>query len=443
MLIEKMRISVLGSGYVGLVTGVCFANRGHKVYSIDVDPEKIKSINKGNSPVYEPGLEELLRKNIKLGNIKAFIAKDFYSRKIATDVSFICVPTPSNKNGSIDLEFIRAVSHDLAEYIKNLSQYHVVVVKSTVTPGTTDGVVLPVIEKNSGKKVGEGFGLCMNPEFLREGSAVEDFLNPDKIVIGSIDKKSGVILKEVYKTWEVKIQRIRTNLRTAEMIKYAQNAFLATKISFINEIANICQRCGVDAKDVSYAIGLDRRINPHFLRFGVGYGGSCFPKDVMALISTAEKTGYTPEILRSVVSVNEKQPLVTLKMIDDLEGKNVSILGLSFKPDTDDIREAPSIKLIKELQKHNTTIKAYDPKAMENMKKIFPDITYTNSPLECLKDSDVCFVMTEWKEIKELKPKDFLTNMKTPFVVDGRRALDPEEKKEAGIIYKGIGYGLS
>ncbi len=441
-MIETMKITVLGSGYVGLVTGVCFADKGHEVFCVDIDPEKVKTINNGKSPIYEPTLDEILKKNIKSGNIKAFLANDFYSKKIDTDISFICVPTPSNENGSINLGFIKSASLDLGNYIKNMKRYHVVVVKSTVVPGTTDSVVLPILEEQSKKKVGEDFGLCMNPEFLREGSAVGDFLNPDKIVLGSIDKKSGNILERVYEPWK-KIPRIKTNLRTAEMIKYAQNSFLATKISFINEIANICQRVGVDANDVSYAIGLDPRISPRFLRFGVGYGGSCFPKDVKALISTSEQAGYAPSLLKSVVEVNERQPLEALKMAENLKGKTVSILGLSFKPDTDDIRESPSIKLIEELQKHDTVIKAYDPKAVKNMKKLFPEIIYTDSPLESLKDSDVCFVMTEWKEIKELGPRDFLNSMRTPLVIDGRRVFNPEEKKKSGVVYKGIGYGLS
>jgi len=437
-----MRIAVLGSGYVGLVTGVCFSDKGHKVYCIDVDAKKVNTINFGKTPIFEPSLEELLKKNLKNGNFKAFLTDDFYSQKISTDLSFICVPTPSKKDGSIDLKFIKNASKDLAKYIKNLNQYHVVTVKSTVVPGTTDKTVLSIL-KESGKKLGEDFGLCMNPEFLREGSAVEDFLNPDKIVIGSYDEKSANVLEKAYESWPKDVPRIKTDLRVAEMIKYAQNAFLATKISFINEIANICQKIGIDARKVSYAIGLDKRINPHFLNFGVGFGGSCFPKDVKALISTSEKIGYEPKLLKSVIHVNEKQPLEALKMVKDLNNKTVSILGLAFKPDTDDIREAPSIKLIQELKKHNVIIQAYDPQATENMRAIFPDITYAESPLEALKNSDICFVMTEWKEIKKMKPKDFLTTMKTPFVVDGRRIFDPEEKKRAGIIYKGIGYGLS
>ncbi len=225
------------------------------------------------------------------------------------------------------------------------------------------------------------------------------------------------------------------------MIKYAQNAFLATKISFINEIANICQRSGVDANEVAHAIGLDPRINPKFLRFGLGYGGSCFPKDVKALIAASKKRGYNPKLIKSVETVNKKQPLEALQMADELSGKTVSILGLAFKPNTDDIREAPSIKLIRELKKHDTKIKAYDPKATENMKKIFPEITYTDSPLECLKDSDICFVLTEWKEIKELGPKDFFNLMRAPVVIDGRRVFDPKKMREHGFIYKSIGYG--
>lgn len=436
-----MKITILGSGYVGLVTGTCFAEKGHEVFCVDIDPKKVESINKGKPPIFESGLGELLKKNVKKNRLKAFLAGDFYSRNITTDISFICVPTPSNEDGSINLKFIENASKNLAVYLKSLKEYHVVTVKSTVVPGTTEDLVLPLLEEYSGKKLGEDFGLCMNPEFLKEGGAVKDFLNPDKIVIGAFDKKSGSILEKVYESWREEIPRIRINLRTAEMIKYAQNSFLATKISFINEIANITQRCGVDAKEVAYAIGLDSRISPKFLRFGMGWGGSCFPKDVKAIISLSKKIGYEPKILESVVEVNEKQPLEALRMVEDLDGKTVSILGLSFKPDTDDIREAPSIKLIRELKKHNVTLKAYDPKAMENMKKIFPDISYTKSPLDCLKGSDICFVMTEWEEIKELKPKDFLNMMKTPIVIDGRRVYDPEKMKESGFIYKSIGYG--
>jgi len=439
----RMKICVLGSGYVGLVTGTCFAERGHEVYCIDIDPKKIDLINNGIVPIFEPELGELLKKNVEKGTLKAFVAKDFYSKKIHTDISFVCVPTPSNEDGSIDLRFIKKASEDLGGYIKSLEDYHVVTIKSTVVPGTTGDVARPIIEENSGKKAGHDFGLCMNPEFLREGSAIEDFLNTDKIVIGSVDKKSGDLLEKIYESWDEKTPRIRTNLRTAEMIKYAQNAFLATKISFINEIANICQRTGVDANDIAYAIGLDPRINPKFLRFGVGYGGSCFPKDVKALIAASEKSGYNPKLLKAVEVINKKQPLETLKMVDELNGKTVSILGLAFKPNTDDIREAPSIKLIQELKTHNTRIKAYDPQANENMEKVFPDIIYTDSPLECLKDSDICFVLTEWEEIKQLEPKDFLNLMKTPIIIDGRGVFDPEKMKQLGFKYKAIGYGLT
>ncbi len=439
----RMKICVLGSGYVGLVTGTCFAEMGHEVYCVDIDPKKINLINNATSPIFEPGLDELLKNNIEKGRLKALLAEDFYSKKIQTDISFICVPTPSNEDGSIDLKFIEKASEDLGRYIKSLENYHVVTIKSTVVPGTTGDIARPILEKYSGKKAGQDFGLCMNPEFLREGSAIEDFLNTDKIVIGAIDKKSGDLLEKIYEPWDEKVHRIKTNLRTAEMIKYAQNAFLATKISFINEIANICQRNGVDANEVAYAIGLDRRINPRFLRFGVGYGGSCFPKDVKALIAASEKSGYIPRLLKAAEEVNKQQPIEALKMAGGLNGKTISILGLAFKPNTDDIREAPSIKLIHELKKHDTKIKAYDPQATENMKKILPNITYTDSPLECIKDSDVCFVLTGWKEIKQLEPKDFLNLMKTPIVVDGRRVFDPEKMKQLGFTYKAIGYGLT
>jgi len=439
----KMKICVLGSGYVGIVTGVCFAEKGHEVYCVDIDTKKVNLINKGVSPIFEPGLDKLLKNNIKKGALKAFLAKDFYSKKIQTDISFVCVPTPSNKDGSINLKFIKKASKDLGLYLKSLKKYHVVTIKSTAVPGTTEDIIRPILEKYSSKKAGKDFGLCMNPEFLREGSAIEDFLSTDKIVIGLIDKKSGELLEKIYSRWNEKIPRIKTNLRTAEMIKYAQNAFLATKISFINEIANICQKSGVDANEVAYTIGLDPRINSKFLRFGVGYGGSCFPKDVKALIAASEKYGHNPKLLKSVEFVNKKQPLEALKMADNLSGKTVSILGLAFKPDTDDIREAPSIKIIRELKKQGAKIRAYDPEATENMKKLFSDITYTDSPLECLKDSDICFILTEWKEIKELEPKDFFKIMKTPIIIDGRRVFDPEKMKKLGFKYKAIGYGLT
>lgn len=436
----QMKILILGSGYVGLVTGVCFAEKGHEVFCVDIDKKKVGLISKGASPMFEPGLEELLKRNVEKGRLRAFLAEDFYAKNIVTDASFICVPTPSKRNGSIDLRFVENVSRDLGLYIKSLKKYHVVTVKSTVIPGTTENVVLPLLEKYSGKKVGKDFGLCMNPEFLKEGSAVEDFLHSHKIVLGSYDEKSREVLEKVYEPWDKKIPRIKTNLKTAEMIKYAQNAFLATKISFINEIANIAHRCGVDAKEVAHAMGLDPRISPKFLKFGVGFGGSCFPKDVKALISFSKQVGYEPKILESVIEVNEKQPLEALKMINDLEGKTVSILGLSFKPGTDDIREAPSLKLIEELKKHNVKIKAYDPKAMGNVKKVFPDIEYADSPLDTLKGSDVCFLLTEWDEFKKLKPKDF-TVMNNPMIIDGRRFLNAEELEKSGIKYKSIGYG--
>jgi len=438
-----MRITILGCGYVGLVTGACFADKGNKVYCIDVDPKKVEMINNSKSPIYEPGLDEILKRNIKNGNLTTLTTNEFYLKKITTEASFICVPTPSNKDGSINLKFIKNASRDLGKYIKNLNDYHVVTVKSTVVPGTTLNIALPILERYSGKKVGKNFGLCMNPEFLREGTAIEDFTNTDKIVIGSIDKKSSDVLEKLYESWKKEIPRIKVNLKTAEMIKYAQNSFLATKISVINEIANICQKSGVDAKDVAYAIGLDPRINPKFLNFGAGYGGSCFPKDVKALIAKAERIGYNPRLLKSVEKINQKQPLEILKMVDNIKGKTVSILGLAFKPDTDDIREAPSIKLIKELKKHDVIIKAFDPQANENMRRIFPDIIYTDSPLESLKNSDVCFVMTEWKEIKELEPKVFLRLMKTPLIIDARRVFNPKEMKKLGFTYKGIGYGLA
>jgi UDPglucose 6-dehydrogenase len=416
-----MKISVIGTGYVGTVSGTCFAELGHEVICVDVDRSKVDQINAGVPPIYEDGLSELLKKH---AGERIHATSDYDQAVKNSDVSFICVGTPSDSSGNIDLGIVRAASASLGEALKKKKSYHVVVVKSTVVPETTEKVVLPIIEKHSGKRAGD-FGIAMNPEFLREGKAVYDFMHPDKIVVGSLDKRSGDIVASLYSGLECEITR--TNPRTAEMIKYVNNSFLATKISFSNEVGNICKELGIDTYEVMKAVGKDFRIGPHFLNSGAGFGGSCFPKDVKALIGKAKELGYEPVLLESVIKVNEKQPsrivMLLKNRIQNISGKKIAVLGLAFKNDTDDIRESRSIPVIKELLDNGAKVLAYDPMANENMKKVFPSIEYHSSAEDALRGADACLVMTEWDEFKSLD-KEFGV-MKNRFVIDGRHILAP------------------
>lgn len=419
-----MKISVIGTGYVGTVSAACFAELGHEVICVDIDPLKIDMINRGVPPIYEDGLSELLEKHVGK-NLKA--TSDYDLAINNSEVSFICVGTPSNHDGKIDLGIVKAASASLGKTLRKKKGYHVIVVKSTVVPETTEKAVLPIIEKESGKKLGE-FGIAMNPEFLREGKAVHDFMHPDKIVVGSLDKRSGDIVASLYSG--INCEVTRTNPRTAEMIKYVNNAFLATKISFSNEVGNICKELGIDTYEVMNAVGKDFRIGPHFLNSGAGFGGSCFPKDVKALIGKAHDVGYEPTLLRSVIAVNEIQPLrmITLlkKKLPDLKGKKIAVLGLAFKNDTDDIRESRSIPVIKELIEEGVQVCAYDRMAIENMKRIFPNIEYCNSAIDALRGSDACLIMTEWSEFKLLDTE--FNVMKNKIIIDGRHMQNPRKE---------------
>ena len=373
--------------------------------------QKVAKINEGIAPFHEPNLPELLSKSLQDGNFKS-LPNGTQKAVQETDITYIAVGTPSKPDGSIDLKFIEAVSHDIGKALKEKETYHVVVVKSTVVPGTTQNVVKPILEAESKKKCGEGFGLCMNPEFLRQGCAFHDAFNADRVVVGSWDKKSGDTLEALYRDfYSGKVPPIiRTSLATAELIKYASNAMLATKISFINSIANMCEKIpGADVKVVSTAMGLDKRIGPLFLDAGLGYGGSCFPKDVKALIACSKAFGYTPELLESVENVNHDQPLKAVELIKEqlgsLKGKKIAILGLAFKPDTDDMREARVIPIITQLLTEGANVTAYDPVATEMAKSIFGNkITYASSAVECLKNADSCLLVTEWDEFKKLAP---------------------------------------
>ena len=424
---------MIGAGYVGLCTAVGFASKNYSVVASDVDEEKIAKINAGVPPFHEPGLQEKLSESLKKGNLKGVVGQT--DRIILeTDLTFVAVGTPSKPDGSIDLKYIESTACNIGKALKQKDTYHVTIIKSTVVPGTTQNTVKPILEKESKKAAGSDFGLCMNPEFLRQGSAFQDTINADRVVIGSIDDRAGNVLEDLYKDFYNNScpTIIRTSLSTAELIKYASNSMLATKISFINTIANICEQIpGADVKVVATAMGLDKRIGPLFLDAGLGYGGSCFPKDIKALIACSRSLGYDPELLDSVEQVNKTQPLKAVEfckeMLGNLEGKKISILGLAFKPDTDDMREARVIPIINELLKEGANVTAYDPVAMPVAKLIFKNqIQFANSAIDCLKNADCCILVTEWPEFKKLTPEDFIKNMRQPVLIDGRRVYDPE-----------------
>ena len=416
-----MKISILGTGYVGLVTGVCLAEQDNNIVCIDNDKKKVELINKGIPPIYEMGLSELLKKNKE----KIIATVDAESSLKNSDITFICLGTPSKKNGNIDLSFIKKGSEEIGKILKQ-KKWHVIVVKSTVLPGTTKNFVIPILENLSGKKAGVDFGVAMNPEFLREGRAIRDFLEPDRIVIGTYDKKTKITLQKLYKDFDC--PKIFTGLSEAEMIKYASNAFLATKISFINEIGNLCKKLGIDTYEVADGMGYDKRIGRAFLDSGAGWGGSCFPKDIKALTAKAKESGEKPRILEEVVKVNDLQPLKMIELlkehIPDLKRKKISILGLAFKKDTDDIRESRAIPIVKRLIEEKAIVKAYDPKAVKNFKKLFPNIKYCN--LDEIMKSEAILIITDWDEFRKL-------NYKGKIVIDGRHVL--EAKKG---IYEGI-----
>ena len=445
---SKFSISIVGMGYVGLCTAVGFTSKGNKVIAVDNDPEKVDSINKAVSPFHEPQLNDSLQKAVKDGYLTCIL--DLTEAILNSEITFITVGTPCKADGSIDLQQIQDSAINIGEALNKKDDYHLVVVKSTVVPGTTENFVKPLLEKHSNKHCGSDFGLCMNPEFLREGSAIHDTFHPDRVIIGECDKKSGDTLESLYKTFyaEECPVTIRTNLSTAELIKYANNAYLATKISYINTIANICEKIpDADVNLVAKAIGLDKRISPKFLRAGLGYGGSCFPKDLKALIAFSNQSGYEPFLLQSVQTVNDDQARHTIDLLQeelgDLSGKKIAILGLSFKPNTDDMREAKSIPLIKQLLNRGAKIVAYDPVAISNAKSIFRNkIEYASSSVNCLENADGCILVTEWKEFQKLGPEDFKQHMKTPILIDSRRIYDPKQFSRK-IRFKAIGLGTN
>lgn len=443
----KESISIVGTGFVGLCTAVGFASKGYNVITSTSDQKKAALINKGIPPFYEPKLEELLKRVVEDGYLKCVTERK--KAILNTEVTFVNVGTPSQPSGSIDLRFIESCAYYIGEALQRKNSYHLLVVKSTVIPGTTEKVFKPIVEKHSVKRCGVDFGLCVNPEFLREGSAIHDTLQPDRIIIGECDLRSGETLERLYREfYGLNLPTIlRTSPQTAELIKYANNAFLATKVSFINSMANLCERIpGVDVTTVAKGIGLDERIGPLFLKAGLGYGGSCLPKDVKALMAFSKDLGYGPVLLNAVEEVNSVQPYraveLARKQLNELKGKRVAILGLAFKPDTDDMREAVSVKVVRKLLKEEADVVVYDPVAMSNARRIFGNnVGYASAPIECISNADCCILVTEWNEFRNLKPEDFIEHMKTPVLVDGRRIFNAEEfSKTVRFAAIGLGY---
>jgi UDPglucose 6-dehydrogenase len=422
-----MNISVIGTGYVGLPAGVGFAKHGHDVKCVDINEEKVETINNGKCPIYEKGLPELLEQVVSEGKLEA--TTDTVTAVKNADLVLLAVGTPMDKEGNINLDYIEQASKDVAQGMKERDGYQTIVVKSTIVPTTTEEEVIPILEQ-SGKTAGEDFGVCMNPEFLREGTALDDFLKPDRIVIGELDKKSGDELEKIYSEFDAPI--MRTSLRAAELIKYASNSLLATKISFINEIGNLCRELGIDVYEVADGVGMDHRVERDFLDSGAGFGGSCFPKDVRALIKFMEDRGEQPRILEDTINVNEDQKTKLVEQLQDhysnLKGKKIAVLGLSFKPETDDIRQSPAIDIISELKELGAEIKAYDPKAIENMKERHPKIEYTSGYEEALKQADAGLIVTDWEEFNEISMED-LQKMNNSLIIEGRR-MNYEISKE-------------
>lgn len=432
-----MNICVIGTGYVGLVTGTCFAEFGVNVVCVDKDKNKIDKLNNGAIPIYEPGLEELVKKNVKDGRLS--FTTDIDKAIKDAIVVFIAVGTPPKDDGSADLSYVEDVAGSIA---RNLNGYKVIVTKSTVPVGTGERIRKIILEIN---KKQENFDIVSNPEFLREGSAIEDFMRPNRVVIGASSERAVEVMKELYRPlYLIETPFVITNVESAEMIKYASNAFLATKISFINEVANICERVGADVHAVAKGMGLDHRIGSKFLHSGPGYGGSCFPKDTQAIAQIAKENNYTFEIVEAVINANKKQKERMIekivKMVDELKGKTISILGLSFKPNTDDMRDAPSVDIINGLLKRGAKIKAYDPVAMDEARKIFnDDIKYCKNSYDAAEGSDALVLITEWNQFRNLDIGKIKGLLKSPIIIDLRNVYELQKMKELGIRYTGVG----
>src|SRR5581483_1701496 len=432
-----MHIAVIGSGYVGLVTGACFAEFGVDVTCVDVDPDKIARLTRGESPIYEPGLEALIKKNLQAGRLR--FTTDIEIATKQSLVIFLAVGTPPLPDGAADLTFIETAARDVAQH---MDSYKVIATKSTVPVGTGKRLAC-LIEENQKKPV--GFSVVSNPEFLREGAAISDFMRPDRVVIGGTDPEAIGIMRDLYRPlYLIETPFVITSVEGAELTKYAANAFLATKISFINEVANLCEKVGCDVHDVARAIGMDRRIGPKFLHAGPGFGGSCFPKDTAALATIARQHESPTRIVEAVIDVNRQQRLSMIDKIrqlggGDVSGKRVGILGLAFKPETDDMRDAPSIEIIRGLIALGASVIAYDPVAKTEAQKLLPDIEYAADEYEAASGADILVIVTEWNQFRALDMSRLRKLMKTPRLADLRNIYDPSDMRELGFEYAGVG----
>ncbi len=435
-----MNICMIGTGYVGLVTGACFAEFGIQVICADKDADKIETLRRGEVPIYEPGLDELVARNVHAGRLS--FTTDTPEAVRVSLVAFIAVPTPPRPDGSTDLTAVEAVSREIGQ---TLDGYKVVVTKSTVPVGTSEKVRDWIRQELASRKVDARFSVASNPEFLREGSAIGDFMRPDRVVLGCDDEQAAAILEDLYRPLYLnETPMVLTDIASAELSKYAANAFLATKVSFINEVATLCESVGADVQAVARAIGLDRRIGSKFLHAGPGFGGSCFPKDTRALAHFAREQGSAFEVVEAVIRVNEAQRARTLDKIiaaldGDVEGSTVAVLGLSFKPETDDVRDAPALDIISGLLKRGARVQAFDPHAMEAAALIVPDVAMCQDAYGACKGADVLVILTEWNQFRMLDLGRVKELLRRPVIVDARNIYDPEPMRVAGFKDRGIG----
>jgi UDPglucose 6-dehydrogenase len=429
-------IAVIGVGYVGLVTGAGFADLGNKVCCVDIDETKIKMLNEDKVPIFEPGLQEMIHRNVQAERIT--FTTDYAVALKDAEYVFIAVGTPEGVDGEADLKYVGQAAKTIAETMKHPL---IIINKSTVPVGTGDWAA-DIIRSNQPEPI--DFSVVSNPEFLREGAAIQDFTGPDRIVLGSLNREAANKVAELYLSLRSPI--MITDLRTAEMIKYASNAFLATRISFINEIANICEQLGADVKEVATGMGYDKRIGHYFLDAGVGYGGSCFPKDVKALAHMATTHGTHPQLLKAVMDINQYQRIHVVQKLRDVLGRNmkgkvIGLLGLAFKPNTDDMRESPAAEIARALLRENAKVKGYDPAAMGVVGKLIPDLELSKDPYDLAKECDALILMTEWNEFKHLDMQQIKSLMRQPVFIDGRNLYDPNRMQAYGFIYRGVGRG--
>jgi UDPglucose 6-dehydrogenase len=429
-------ITVVGTGYVGLVTGTGFADLGNKVCCLDIDESKINMLQAGKVPIFEPGLQEMIQRNVQANRLS--FTTDYGTALADAEFVFIAVGTPEGVDGEADLQYVGKAAETIA---KTMKQPLIIVNKSTVPVGTGDWVA-DIVRTNQPETI--NFWVVSNPEFLREGAAIADFMNPDRIVLGSLHQEAANKVAELYLSLRTRI--IITDLRTAEMIKYASNAFLATRISFINEIANICEQLGADVKEVAVGMGYDKRIGHHFLDAGVGYGGSCFPKDVKALAHMATTQGTHPQLLKAVMDINHYQRIHIVQKLRNilgsrLKGKKIGLLGLAFKPNTDDMRESPAAEIARILLREGAIVKGYDPAAMSVANKMLPGLVLSEDPYDLARDCDALILMTEWNEFKSLDMARLKALMCQPVFIDGRNLYEPETMINYGFIYRGVGRG--